>query len=95
MEGGRDGIHAADEQLPSQAVIEAIATAEGVSPSELAPPEYEPLHAVVDPEALDALFADRSSGTPRPGGSVSFTYCGYALTVTDCATVSIDDERDS
>lgn len=83
-----------DQQPPSQAVVEAIATIEGVPPCELGPPEYEPLHAVLDPEALDALFAGRADGTSRPRGSVSFAYCGYAITVDQYGTVTIDGQVD-
>ncbi len=90
MEGGRDGVRRSGTQPPSQTVIEAVASAEGVPPSELGPPEYEPLHAVVDPDALDTLFARRPDGTERAGGSVSFQYCGYEFTVDQQHTVTID-----
>lgn len=90
MESGGDGVDATVERPPSQAVVEAIAALEGISPAKLRPPEYEPLHDVVDPEALDALFAERAGGRSRPGGSVTFHYCGYEVTVEECGTVTIE-----
>lgn len=88
-----EGGDAADEpsnRPPSQAVIEAVAEAEGVPPDELTPPAYEPLHAVIDPEALDALFAARSEGTDRPRGTVSFRFCGYDVTVDRDGRVALE-----
>lgn len=65
-----------DGRAVSTAVVEAVAEAESVSPTEI----DTPLHRVVDPEALNRLFrSERSSmdGCPR----VSFTYTGYEITV--------------
>ena len=64
---------------PSQAIIEAIAAAEGVDVTDVEPPEYEPLFTVVNPEALDDLFT-----SPGRGAStvvVSFEYEGYEIVV--------------
>lgn len=79
---------------PSQAVVETVADAEGVQSIELAPPQYESLHAVVDPTALDALFAERSNGEPRPGGTVSFPFCGYHVTVGHDGTVRLEESTE-
>ncbi|WP_049923117.1 HalOD1 output domain-containing protein [Halopiger djelfimassiliensis] len=87
--GNRSGEYV--RKLPSQAVVETVAAAEGVPPAELRPPEYEPLHAVVDPQALDRLFADRSNGQPRPGGDVCFQFCGYDVTVDEAGSVTLED----
>lgn len=60
----------------SEAIIRAVADAEGVDPSELDTPLFE----VVDPDALDTLFrfpADRSRST----GCISFEYYGYGVNV--------------
>ncbi|GAB3666333.1 HalOD1 output domain-containing protein [Halopiger thermotolerans] len=89
MKGGGDSVDGTVHKTPSRAVVEAVADAEGVSPTELRPPEYEPLHAAVDPEALDSLFADRASGAPRSDGTVSFRYCGYQVTVAADGSVSV------
>lgn len=80
-EGDGDSIDAPCWRTPSRTVIEAVADAEGIPPEEVRPPTYESLHDVVDPEALDALFAARSDGTPRPGGTVSFPFAGYDITI--------------
>ncbi|WP_435178319.1 HalOD1 output domain-containing protein [Halorussus sp. AFM4] len=60
----------------STAIVTAVAEAEGLSPTDLAPP----LHDAVDPEALDRLFGGdrhRAEGETR----VSFTYYGYDVRV--------------
>lgn len=90
VEGG-DSVGAPSVVPPSQAVIETVAEAEGVQPAELAPPQYESLHAIVDPTALDALFADRPNGTNRPDGTVSFRFCDYRVTVDRNGTVTLDE----
>ncbi|MEY7847995.1 HalOD1 output domain-containing protein [Natrarchaeobius sp. A-rgal3] len=87
MDGGGDSADGTVRRPPSRAVVEAVAEAEEISPDELRPPEYEPLHAVVDPEALDALFADR----PTAKSGVSFTFCGYDVSVDEDGTVSLSE----
>ena len=52
-----------------------------------------PLYDVIDPEALDALFAPRADGSPRPVGEVSFQYAGYWVTVSSGGAVEIDSEE--
>lgn len=94
MEEGGDSVDASIRVAPSQAVIEAVAEAEDVPPSELHPPQYEPLHAVIDPEALDALFARRSTGEPRPRGKISFPFCGYDVTIERDGTVTLEEISD-
>lgn len=71
-------------------IIAAVAEREGVDPTEVEPPEYEALYEVLDPEALDALFAPRQNGTERAAGRVEFEYCGYDITVTDGGEVSLE-----
>ena len=99
MAGG-DSVDRVATKSPSQAVIEAVADAEGVSPRALRPPAYQPLHEVIDPDSLDALFANRVDGAPRASGTVSFTYCGYAVTVDGDGSVTLerrpssDDDRE-
>jgi len=85
-----DSVDGKATKAPSQAVIEAVADAEGVSPHALRPPTYEPLHEAIDPDSLDALFADRVDGAPRARGTVSFTYCGYAVTVDGDGSVTLE-----
>ncbi|MFP8954747.1 HalOD1 output domain-containing protein [Natrialbaceae archaeon A-arb3/5] len=90
MAGGSDSVDRTVRQLPSQAVIRAVAEAEGIPPEELRPPEYEPLHSVIDPDALDALFAEQADGRPRPAGDVSFVFCGYEVVVSGTEAVTLD-----
>lgn len=66
---------------PSEAVVEAVAEAEGVSPLALERPLYE----VVDPDALDALFAD-SDGTVA---DLRFTYHGYTIEIAGDGGISL------
>lgn len=75
---------------PTKAIVEAVAAAEDVPPEEVVPPTYEPLHDVVDPQALDALFAPKRNGTPRVGGRVSFEFCGYEVTVHEDGSITLD-----
>ncbi|WP_424004915.1 HalOD1 output domain-containing protein (plasmid) [Haloarcula salina] len=69
-----------DRFEPSEAVVEAVADAENVSPWELAPP----LAYVVDPDALDSLFA-----RPETDGVVRFRYCGYTVSVLASGAVDV------
>lgn len=70
-------------------IIEAIAEAEGVDPTDIEPPEYEALYDVLNPEALDGLFAPREDGTPRSPGEVAFQFCGYDVVVESDGTVDV------
>ena len=70
---------------PSVAVVMEIAAREGADPTELAPP----LNDVIDPDALDALFA--RSGPADVAGSVSFEYCGYRVEVRSNGRVVVED----
>ena len=67
----------------STAVIDAVATELNVEPDELP----EPLYSVVDPEALDMLFARQNTAD----GLIRFSYCGYQVTVESSGEVMIDD----
>jgi len=60
------------DRAVSDAAVAAIAEAEGVAPTELAPPLYES----VDPEALDDLFS-----VPLGDVRVSFVHREYEVTV--------------
>lgn len=81
-------------QSVSFEVIAAVAEREGVDPMDLEPPEYDALYDVVNPEALDALFAPRTDGSRRPRGRVEFPFCGYHVIVTSDGDVEVSD-RDS
>ncbi|OIB56551.1 HalOD1 output domain-containing protein [Natrialba sp. SSL1] len=59
---------------PSQAIIEAVAAREGVDPTEIEPPAYEPLYSVINPEALDSLFRDTTHGSHSHSPSHSHSH---------------------
>lgn len=63
----------------STAVIEAISSLTGRSTLDL-----PPMYATIDPDALDALFADRLTD-----GAVSFTYVGHRVTVHADRTIEL------
>lgn len=76
---------------PTQAVIEAIASAEGVDIMELRPPAYEPLYSVIDPEALDLLFDEHPPEENASDIRVTFTYEGYDVTVYGGGQVDVSE----
>lgn len=71
----------------AEAVVTAVAEAEGVEPSAL----ERPLTAVVDPDALEALFAPTADGRSRADGRVAFTYCGHRVVVDGAGDVDVDE----
>jgi len=73
-----------DEQLrPSTAIVEAVG-ASAEQPAADLPPLYE----VVDPDALDALFANSQTV-----GAVSFEYAGHDVTVRADGHVDVSPIR--
>lgn len=70
-----------DQQNATEAVVLAVADAEGVSPLEL-----QPLTTAADPDALDALFRDGRSDV-----AVEFTYHGYRVHVSGSGHVTVRD----
>jgi hypothetical protein len=76
-------------QSLATAIVHHIATKHDAEPSTL-----DPLYEVVDPDALEALFAARNDGSPRSTGQVVFDYSGYEVTVTskgDIHATPLDD----
>ncbi len=71
---------------PSLEVISTVAEREDCPPAELRPP----LYSVVDPETLDRLCGSPGGGQHGLDGSMSFTYCGYDVTVASDGTVSVE-----
>lgn len=63
----------------SQAVLAAVASAEGVDARNLS----DPLYDVIDPDALDTLFRNGS-------GLITFDYIGYRVSVDSDATVEVE-----
>lgn len=66
-----------ENEPPSAAVVAALAEFQGTDVTGLSTRLYD--H--VDPEALDALFADRHDGTARPSGRVRFDVDGATVVV--------------
>lgn len=69
----------------TRTVVEKVAEAEGVSPIELTPP----LSEVIDPDALNQLFAS-TAPAGRTEGRVVFSYGGYDVSVYSDGAVSIE-----
>ncbi|RBI60416.1 hypothetical protein DMJ13_19100 [halophilic archaeon] len=65
-----------DDSLAA-AIITHIAAQKDVEPTTL-----DPLYEVIDPEALENLFAPQLDGTSRTDGQVEFAYSGYRVTIT-------------
>lgn len=70
----------------SEAIVEAVADREGVAPTELEPPLFE----AVNPDALDALFADIGPADVPTGPTVTFRYKGYLIMVSGTGQVGVD-----
>ncbi|MFP9193047.1 HalOD1 output domain-containing protein [Natronosalvus vescus] len=68
----------------SNEVVKMVAEVEDVNPLELTPPLYE----VIDPDALDQIFASMPSAG-RMEGQVTFSYNGYKVTVCGDGYVSV------
>ena len=73
--------HNTGESL-GHSVVTAVARVAGVDPLSLDPPLAE----VVNPDALDALFA----GRPEAAGTVTFEYAGYAVAVHSDGRVDVE-----
>jgi hypothetical protein len=75
----------------SEVVLRKVADAEGEVPGDLDPPLFQ----VVDPDALDALFAPTAGDSERTTGMVRFEYLGYKVTVLADGSVTVRDPSDS
>ncbi|MFC4543785.1 HalOD1 output domain-containing protein [Halosolutus amylolyticus] len=76
---------ATPDRTPSEAVIDAVATASETDAIELAD-EFGPLYDAIDPSALDALF-DREDAI----GTVRFRYAGYQIVVDHDGRIELAD----
>lgn len=68
--------------VPSARIVQAIADHTRTKPTDLP----TALADVIDPDALDQLFADRDTD-----GQVTFTYEGMTVTALSDGTVDIED----
>ena len=73
-------IFAVKEGMPSEAVINAIASTEGCDQTDLSP-----LYETLDPEALDSLVTEGKCELVR------FTYAGYRVTIRENAEIILED----
>lgn len=72
-----------DESV-TEAVVAAVAEAEGADPTDL-----DPLFGVIDPDALEALVA------PGIDGHVAFDYHGHRVVVEGTGDVRLDSEAEA
>jgi hypothetical protein len=79
-------VEAASAESASQAVVAAVAAETGADPMTL-----EPLYGVLDPDALDALFAGDESTPTAPPVRVELTYAGCAVSVTGNGAVDVTE----
>lgn len=68
----------------TERIVAAVANAADCSSREL-PPLYE----VIDPDALDRLFAPTYEGGPRSDGRVMFEYAGYEVVIHSPSDVDV------
>ena len=73
-----------------ETVLTAVAEQEDTSPTAL-----EPLYDVIDPDALNRLFAPTNGGEARTLGRVVFSYCGYEVTVSSDSSVCVEESTAS
>ncbi|WP_049927578.1 HalOD1 output domain-containing protein [Halopiger goleimassiliensis] len=72
-----------DERRPSMAVIDVVASLEGVDPLDL-----DPLYDSMDPDALDSIC--REDGFTE----LAFTYCNRSITIDgtgDALEIAVED----
>lgn len=80
----------------SEAVIRAVSTVSGAPPVPDASSDtetdqvLEPLHTVIDPDALDTVFMPAASRTAQHTARVTFSYHGHAVTVTGTGSISVE-----
>jgi len=72
--------------VATEAVVYSVAEERGVDPTELTP-----LATVVDPDALEALFASNGA---QPD-AVEFPYAGYDVRLTENGRVELSEAGDS
>lgn len=77
------------EVSDDESITHAVTTAMSLA-TETTEAELQPLYSVIDPDALDTLFAPRPDGTPRDsGGTVTFEYGPYRVRIERDRTVVI------
>lgn len=74
------------DERPSHVIIRALASVEGVPPSEV-----DSLYWSVDPEALDSLLSDSGSGALDP--MVEFGVSNYRIVAKGNGQITIYERR--
>lgn len=74
-------------EVVSGEILERVAEAEDMEPSEL----EKPLYHVVDPDSLDTIFESVQSGPTRDTGQIEFEYYGYQVIATAEGEVSLSE----
>lgn len=77
-----------DERMLGTTVVETVAGAAGVTPSEIQTCLYD----IIEPDALDALFAPKEGGEDRTDGTVSFSLHGHYVTVSADGVIEVESE---
>ena len=73
----------ADEEL-SVTVVHAVLEATGEDPTDVN------LNDVIQPDALNRIFAPKHDGTPRRGGTLEFEFAGCLVTVSGDGEVVVE-----
>jgi uncharacterized ParB-like nuclease family protein len=74
----------------TESIVDAVAEAEDLDPIDIEPP----LATVVDADALNTLVDSMDGGPDASVGRITFSYCGYDVTVTTDGIVSLDERAD-
>jgi len=90
----------APDETPSEAVINAVASASGAkrvarSDAEEMGTVLDPLYSAIDPEALDSLFERAETRTSSADWQVSFSFYGYEVTVYAHGTVKLTPDSEA
>ncbi|WP_435153061.1 DUF7504 family protein [Haladaptatus sp. DFWS20] len=77
-----------DGRMLGTTVVETVAEAAGVAPSDIQTCLYD----IIEPDALDALFAPKENGEERANGTVSFSLHGHYVTVSADGIIEVESE---
>lgn len=78
------------EISPTTAVIEAIADHEGLDPLDI----KQPLHEVIDPDALNSIIGGNEMDRERSDIVVQFSYNGCRVHVSSSGAVEVSSRTD-
>lgn len=73
------------DEYVSTAVVKAVSALEGRAPLDL-----PPLANVIDPDALDVLFAADGCDDPKSGGRLTFIFSGSRVTIDNGEYLTIE-----